>query len=223
MIELIQFPWSPYCLVQRHILEYSGVPCKITNLPLTGDRSLIWKLTKGQSYGVPMIRDGKKIIFESGEETQVIAKYIDQKLELGLFPGELEGLQAILWRYIENQVEDLTFRLNDSHYREFVARADQVFYVRHKERKFGRGCLDLWLNSKAELLLQLEANLVPFEQMLVTGPYLLGARPHFVDFELFGMLENLLYSGHHRLPKSQPRLQNWHRRLATLKISHLSK
>ena len=223
MIELIQFPWSPYCLVQRQILEYSGVPYKITNLPLTGDRRLVWKLTRSQSYGVPLIKDGAKVVFETGEETQDIAKYIDQKLGLGLFPPELEGLQAILWRYIEDKVEDLTFRLNDAHYRENVTQADQVFYVRHKERKFGRGCLDLWLQTQDDLLARLEQNLLPLEQMLQTGPFLLGTQPRFVDFELFGMLENLLFSGHYQLPKSLVKIQNWHRRLATLKTAPLNK
>ena len=222
MIELIQFPWSPYCLVQRQILEYSGVRYKITNLPITGDRSLIWKLTRGQSYGVPLIKDGAKVVFETGEETQDIAKHIDRKLGLGLFPLELEGLQAILWRYIEDKVEDLTFRLNDAYYRENVTKADQVFYVRHKERKFGRGCLDLWLQTKDDLLARLEQNLIPLEQMLQTGPFLLGSQPRFVDFELFGMLENLLFSRHYQLPKSQVKIQNWHRRLATLKTAPLN-
>jgi hypothetical protein len=39
MIELIQFPWSPFCILQRRILEFSGSRFKITNLPDTGDRS----------------------------------------------------------------------------------------------------------------------------------------------------------------------------------------
>ena len=33
MIELIQFPWSPYCLVQKCILDYSGVRHKVINIP----------------------------------------------------------------------------------------------------------------------------------------------------------------------------------------------
>ena len=33
MIELIQFPWSPFCIVQRRILEFSGTKFKITNIP----------------------------------------------------------------------------------------------------------------------------------------------------------------------------------------------
>ncbi len=223
MIELIQFPWSPYGLVQRQILEYSGVRYKITNLPRTGDRTLVWRLTKEQSYGVPLLKDGRRVVFESGEDTQDLAKYLDQKLRLGLFPPEWEGLQAILWRYIENEVENLTFRLNDAHYREFVVKADQVFYVRHKERKFGRGCLDHWRQTADELLARLTASLVPFEQMLQTRPYLLGAQPRFVDFELYGMLENLLFSKHYQLPQTQVNLQNWHRRLAVLKLAELTK
>ena len=50
MIELIQFPWSPFCIVQRRILEFSGVRFKIINVPNT-DRSLVWKLTKQRYYG----------------------------------------------------------------------------------------------------------------------------------------------------------------------------
>lgn len=223
MIELIQFPWSPYCLVQRQILEYSGVRYKTTNLPRTGDRNLIWRLTREQSYGVPLIKDGNRVIFESGEETQDIAKYLDHKLRLGLFPPELEGLQVILWRHIENEVENMTFRLNDAHYREFVVKVDQVSYVRHKERKFGRGCLDLWRKNDAELFKKLEVSLVPFEQMLQTGPWLLGAQPRFVDFELFGMLENLRFSGHYQLPQTLVNLQKWHRLLAALKFAQLPK
>ena len=53
--------------------------------------------------------------------------------------------------------------------------------------------------------------------MLAHSEFLLGERPLFVDFELFGMLENFLFTGHYTLPKSQPHLREWHRRLARLK------
>ena len=83
MIELIQFPWSPFCIVQRRILEFSGAPFKITNIPSNTDRSLVWRLTRKRYYQVPIIRDGKSVIFEVGEDTQVIAKYLDTKFQLG--------------------------------------------------------------------------------------------------------------------------------------------
>jgi glutathione S-transferase len=219
MIELIQFPWSPFCLVQRRILEFSGAPCKITSLPLTGDRSLIWKLTKERYYGVPVIRDGRNVIFEVADDSQVIAKYLDEEMELGLFPAEWRGIQAILWRYIENEIEGTGFKLNDIYFKEFVAKADQVAFIRHKERKFGRGCLDQWRAQQKFLLKQLDQLLVPFEQRLLHKPFLLDERPRFVDFDLFGMLENFLYSGHYKLPARHKQIQQWYRRMTTVKHS----
>jgi glutathione S-transferase len=217
MIEFIQFPWSPFCLVQRGILEFAGVKFKITNLPKTGDRSLIWKLTKENYYGVPILRDGAKVIYETGEDTQDLGRYLDKKFKMGLFPAEREGVQAILCRYFEHEVEAVGFKLNDIYFKEFVAKADQVAFIRHKERKFGRGCLDQWRANQKPLLHQLEQILAPCEQMLAHSEFLLGDRSLFVDFELFGMLENFLFSGHYTLPKSQPHLRRWHQRLTKLK------
>src|SRR5215468_937187 len=165
MIELIQFPWSPFCITQRRILEFSGTRFKIINIP-NGDRSLVWKLTKQRYYGVPIIKDGKSVIFEVNEESQVIAKYIDSKLKLGLFPWELEGVQSIVWRYIEGEIENIGFKLNDVYWREMVPPSDQLRFVRHKERKFGRGCLNQWRAQQNGLLDQLGQKLVPFEEML---------------------------------------------------------
>lgn len=219
MIELIQFPWSPFCLVQRRILEFSGAPFKITNLPLTGDRSLIWKLTKERYYGVPIIRDGRHVIFEIADDSQVIAKYLDEEMELGLFPAKLRGVQSVLWGYIENEIEGVTFKLNDIYFKEFVVRADQVSFIRHKERKFGRDCLDQWRAQQKSLVKQLEQLLVPFEQMLLHQPFLLEERPRFVDFNLLGMLENFLYSGHYQLPARHKQIRKWHQRLISVKHS----
>jgi glutathione S-transferase len=213
MIELIQFPWSPFCIAQRRILEFSGAPFKITNIP-NGDRSLVWRLTKQRYYGVPIVREGKSVIFEVNEDSQVIAKYLDNRFRLGLFPWELEGVQSILWRYIEREVEDVGFRLNDIYWREFVPASERVQFLRHKERKFGRGCLQTWKTQQPALLAQLEQLLVPFEEMLLFRAFLLDERPRFVDFDLYGILGNFLHSGHCRLPTAHDRLRQWHRRMS---------
>lgn len=219
MIELIQFPWSPFCIVTRRILEFSAARFKLTNLKQTGDRSLIWEQTDQRYYHVPVIKDGRTVVFELDEESQIIAKYLDGKFQLGLFPRELEGVQSILWRYIESEVEGLTFKLNDIYWKEFVAPADHLPFLRHKERKFGRGCIDQWRAMKPQLLQQLEAKLLPFEEMLGDQPFLLGERPRFVDFDLYGMLENFLFSGHYKLPKAHDQLRAWHRRMRTVQNS----
>ena len=212
MIELIQFPWSPFCIVQRRILEFAGTRFKITNIP-NNDRSLVWRLTRKRYYGVPIIRDGKSVIFEVSEDTQVIAKYLDAKFRLGLFPWDQEGVQSILWQYIESQVEAIGFKLNDIYWQEVVPLSDQLGFLRHKERKFGRGCIDQWRAQQKDLLAQLEQRLVPFEEMLMYRPFLVDERPRFVDFDLYGILANFLYSGHYRLPAAHSHLRQWHRRM----------
>lgn len=222
MIELIQFPWSPFCIVQRRILEFSGAKFKITNIP-NGDRSLVWRLTRGRYYGVPIIRDGKSVVFEVSEDSQVIAKYIDSKLGLGLFPWELEGIQSLVWRYIEQEVEAIGFKLNDIYWTEMVPAFDRVHFLRHKERKFGRGCIDQWQAQRRGLLGQLEQRLVPFEEMLMFKPFLLDSRPRFVDFDLFGMLGNFLYSGHYRLPPKHTRLREWHSRMRRVQLKSVAR
>jgi glutathione S-transferase len=216
MIELVQFPGSPFCIVQRRILEFSRAPFKIINIP-SEDRSLVWKWTKQRYYGVPIIRDGRNVVFEVSDDSQVIAKYLDAKLQLGLFPPELRGVQSILWRYIENEVEGACFRLSDIFWQERVPRSEHVAWLRHKERKFGRGCVDQWRTQQGEWLKQLERRLIPFEAMVLHQPFLLGQQPRFVDFDLFGMLGCFLYSGHYRLPKAHNQLKSWYRRMSRLK------
>jgi len=220
MIELIQFPWSPFCIVQRRIVEFAGARFKVTNIP-TGDRSLVWKLTRERYYGVPIIRDGRSVMFEISEESQVIAKYLDQKFKLGLFPAELEGVQSILWRYIENEIEAPCFKLTDIHWREILPKSDWLGFIRHKERKFGRGCLDQWRAQEREFLKQLEERLIPFEEMLMNRPFLIDDRPRFVDFDLAGMLGDFLYTGHYQLPRAHSQIRKWHRRMATIRMKNL--
>ena len=213
MIELIQFPWSPFCIVQRRILEYARVRFKITNIP-NGDRSLVWRVTKQRYYQVPVIRDGKTAVFEIDENSQVIAKYLDEKLKLGLFPPQWEGIQDILWRYIENDIEGIGFKLNDIYYQEMVPPSDRLRFLRHKERKFGRGCIDQWRQQQDQMLSELARRLIPFERMLAHRSFLLEDRPYFVDFDLYGMLADFLYSGHYELPAPHTQLKRWYEQMA---------
>ena len=222
MIELIQFPWSPFCIVQRRILEYSGARHKITNIPST-DRSLVWRLTRNRYYAAPIIRDGSTVVFELNDVTQIVAKYLDNKLKLNLFPADTKGVQSILWRYIESEIECPCFKLNDTYYREFVPKPEQLAFLRHKERRFGRDCIEQWTACRKQILAELQEKLVPFEMMLQDKPFLLGPRPQFVDFDLFGMLGNLLYTGHYRLPSAHTSIRKWHKRMASVQIKSFSR
>jgi glutathione S-transferase len=218
MIELVQFPWSPFCLVQKRMLEFSGAPFRVIDIP-PSDRSLVWRMTRRRYYQVPILKQGRSVIFETDENSQVIAKFLESRLQLGLFPPPFDGIQKIIWRYIENEIEAVTFKLNDAYCGEFVPPAEQLQYLRFKERKFGRGCLKQWLQQQKPLLAELTERLVPFEQMLKDRPFLLDNRPRFVDFDLWGMLANFLYSGHYRLPAAHARLKRWYARMGKVKFS----
>lgn len=217
MIELYQIPSSPYCIVIRRLLEAAGQRFKLINIP-PGDRSQIWRLTRERYYSVPLLRDGRIVLFEVDENSQVLAKYLDQKLELGLFPADWEGVQSLLWRYFENEIEGATFKLNDIHWRQQVKASDRLAFVRHKERRFGRGCLEQWRLDQPQLLNQLATSLLPCEEMLFGKRFLLGDRPLFVDFDLCGMLGNFLFSGEYELPAAHSRLQTWYNRMQQLKL-----
>ncbi|MGH7940206.1 MAG: glutathione S-transferase N-terminal domain-containing protein [Limisphaerales bacterium] len=218
MIELIQFPWSPFCIVQRQILEFSGARFKITNIP-DQDRSLVWKLTRERYYSVPIVREGKNVIFEVSDDSQVIAKFLDERLDLGLFPAHWRGVQSVLWNFIENEIEAVTFRLNDIYWKENVPPAGQLQFLRFKERKFGRGCIDQWRKEQKLWLKKLEERLIPFEIILSHQAFLLDERPRFVDFDLFGMLENFLYSGRYKLPARHKEVRLWHQRMSAAKAA----
>ncbi len=221
MIELIQFPWSPYCLVQKRILEFSGEPFKTTNISST-DRTFVWRLTRQRYYQVPVVRDGRMVVFETNDNSQVIAKYLDSKLKLDLFPAEWAGVQDLIWPGIENEIEGLTFKLNDAYYTEFVPATERLNYLRHKERKFGRGCLEKWSQEQKYLRDELARRLTPFEQMLAHRDYLLDYRPRFLDFNLFGMMENLLFNGHHKLPALHTSLRKWHARMSKVTLADVA-
>lgn len=216
MIELYQLPWSPFCLVQRRILEFAGAPYRTINVSNT-DRSAVWRLTRQRYYSVPVIRDGKTVVFETDDYSQVVAKYLSSKFELDLFPKSLQGVDRIIWRLIEDEVEAVTFRLNDAQYRKYLPKADWLGFIRFKERKFGRGCVEQWLEQTPQLQERLERVLTPFELMLQERPFLLRPEPHFIDFDLWGMLANYFYSGQHPFPAAHSRLREWYGRMSKLK------
>ena len=52
--------------------------------------------------------------------------------------------------------------------------------------------------------------LEPLDNMLASSPYLLADRPLFVDYDLYGIVENYLFSGKTKLPALK-HLRRWHR------------
>lgn len=212
MITLIQFPWSPFCITIRRILERHRIPHRIRNIP-NHDRSAVIEATGGRGYTVPCLVDGKRAIVDQTDFGQEVARYIDGKFKLGLFPRDKDGIQSILARYIENEIEDIGFKVNDSYIIPKLPMTERVMVTRHKERKFGRGCVEQWARDRRTLIRQFAEVLTPLDNILSTSPYLVTDRPLFVDYDLFGILEDYLYNGKTRLPHLQ-HLRRWHRQMS---------
>lgn len=216
MITLYQHPVSPFCITAEAILKFAKAKYRVVNLPYS-DRRMIVKKSKGQYYKIPLLEDGKTVVWDRTELGQETARYLDKKFDLELFPPEHEGLQAILARFIESEVEAVGFKLNDIHYKSWLSdRYDRVMFLRHKERKFGPGCVAQWQNHREDLQNQLEKLLKPLNHMLSRRPFLIDAHPRFVDMDLFGILGNYLFSGHNKLPKKFIFLNQWHEGMKTM-------
>ncbi|TAK08726.1 MAG: hypothetical protein EPO39_04000 [Candidatus Manganitrophaceae bacterium] len=156
------------------------------------------------------MEDGDQVVWDQTDFGQEIAHHLDRKFNLGLFPPNLEGIQAILARYIENELESVGFKLNDIHYLSWLPDTyDRAMFLRHKERKFGAGCLDAWRRQEAQLQGELEALLIPIDQMLQESPFLVDRRPRFVDFDLLGILDNYTFSGHNAIPGRFKAIGRW--------------
>ncbi len=209
MITLIQFPWSPFAITVRHILERNGIPFRLRDIPFH-DRDSIITATKGRGHSVPCIVDGIHALCDTTDFGQEVARYIDRRYNLGLFPKEFEGLQLILSRYIENDLERVGFKVNDTYVIPSRPMVERVMLVRHKERKFGKGCVQEWTSHRKYLSAQFAELLMPIDTMLASSPLLLSDRPLFVDYDLYGVLENYLFNCKTKLP-SLKHLRCWHR------------
>jgi glutathione S-transferase len=212
MITLIQFPWSPFCITVRRILERHKIAHRLRNIAPESERAVVIRATNGRGYTVPCIVDGKTAITDTTLFGQEVARYVDRKYRLGLFPRDKEGIQLVLAQYIENQLEDVGFRVNDSHVIPSLPWVERMLLIRYKERKFGKGCLNQWTRDRAKLSRQFGELLEPFDNMLASSRFLLGERPLFVDYDLYGVVENFLYSGRTRLPALR-HLRRWHSQL----------
>lgn len=208
-MKLYQHPVSPFCISIGAILKWGKIPHQIVNIPYS-DRRLIVEKSQGQSYKIPLLEDGDQVVWDRTDFGQEIAHHLDRKFNLGLFPPNLEGIQTILARYIENDLESVGFRLNDIHYLSWLPDTyDRAMFLRHKERKFGAGCVEVWRRQEAQLQGELEALLIPIEQMLQESSFLVDRRPRFVDFDLLGILDNYTFSGHNAIPGRFKAIGRW--------------
>lgn len=213
--KIYQFTQSPFCIAVIQALRAGGIEPELVHVP-NADRSELIRLTNGAYYQVPVLVDGERLVYESGADSQDVAAYLDEHYLGGrLFPAPTRGWQWIVNRYLEHEVEDVTFKVCDAAVIPAISDVvERTLIIRHKERKFGPGCVERWGQERASLLAEATRLLFPFEQSLAPGgPFLFGTAPVYSDFLLFGLLGNLTFRNAAPFPAGLLALKTWYDRL----------
>lgn len=217
-VRVLEMAHSPFCIPITRALEACGVAVEREEIP-NWDRRRVAEITEGKYYQVPVLIHGDQIVIESGPDSQDIAAYVDRTFADGrLFPASAAGLQQIVITYLENEVEMVTFQLVDPPYLDELDPVDRALVIRHKERKFGAGCVETWRRNRGEMLAAAENHFLRFERMLEQRSWLLGDEPVYADFLLFGILGNFVFKGWNRIPASCPKLAEFHDRLSQFSL-----
>jgi ubiquinone/menaquinone biosynthesis C-methylase UbiE/glutathione S-transferase len=215
-LRLYQYAGSPYCIPVELALRHSGIPYEVVNLPV-GDPKAVIELTQGACYHVPVLEDlfNRTLVWDKTHEENDVARYLSDLAPLmNLFPVETAGWQAILLRYIEDHCEAFSFKVCDA-FRDKWLRNDleRGLHRRHKERKFGVGCLEEWTREANTLIAGFHQAIQPFESILARQPCLTGSKPVFADYALCGVIGNFLFSKTTSLPANCLMLEAWYTRM----------
>jgi glutathione S-transferase len=215
-----QMPHSPFCIPVTAMLTALNVPFKTRDVP-NWDRSEIIELTGGEYYQVPLLVDGERLVYETSADSQDVARYIDTLYAIGrLFPGEIEGPHQCVIDFLENEVEARGFKLGDIHYvPQITDLVGRTMTIRHKERRFGRGCVDQWRAQAKEIRKELDALLARFEDTLRLRPFLFGNQPVYGDFLLFGVIGNFCWNDSNMLHETQRGLRAFVERIREYRFS----
>ncbi|MBP7142080.1 MAG: glutathione S-transferase N-terminal domain-containing protein [Opitutaceae bacterium] len=211
---LYQVPYSPYCIAIAEALDAAGVSYRSVAAPLHRRGALI-RITGGRYYQVPLLVHGKRMVYDESADGLDVARHVDREFwGGGLFPAVHEGMQRILIPHIENDVEAVTFRLTDPlRIPKITDLVERTEAIRFKERRFGRGCLEVWRKEAPVLRKKTFDLLEPFDLILRGSAFIFGKQPVYSDYALSGIIGALTFGGHVRLPKGLNSLERWRRDL----------
>jgi len=209
-LTIYQMPHSPYCIPITRALAAFDVSFETIDItPHTREEVIL--ASAGSYYQVPLLDHDGSLIMESSGDSIDIARYIDTSFAGGrLFPAAIEAAHLPLVAQIENEFELAGFILMDplyiDHIDDLVAR---TMIIRHKERKFGAGCVDRWRLEHDDLFAHFVDLLGPSEVTLGGQVFLFGDAPVYADYALLGVVENVTYKGWNTLPEALENIARW--------------
>ncbi|MEO6846594.1 MAG: glutathione S-transferase family protein [Chthoniobacterales bacterium] len=213
-LTIYQVPISPYCISTLQALKALRASVKIVNVNYA-TRDEVIQASGGKYYAVPLLKDRSRVVMESSGDSQDIARYIDRKFGKGkLFPSKLEGLQSIILHHLENDVEGISFQLADPFFLPTLKDIQtRTLAIRHKERKFGAGCIAQWKKDRKAIQAKVDAMLLSYDKILRHSDFLFGSEPVYSDFMLFGVIGNFTFNGWNKLNPKFKALIRWNKRM----------
>ena len=188
------WPYSPFCMKVRQVLDFKGVEYKAVN-PLTV-RSRLRRRGTGK---VPAIELDGRFITDSTE----IAHALDERFpDPPLFPADRR--ERALAHAVEEWADDslyfiaLYYRWYDKRGRSEIpgkfgrslkGRLAYAYFLRLVLKQLkGQGTSR---KAPEQVKRDLDRNLAAVEGLLIPGPFLFGEEPFLCDFALWGQLEYL--------------------------------
>lgn len=214
MLKIYEMLHSPYCIPITMILRSAGQEYESIQVP-NWDRSSVIELTGGDYYQIPVLVHDGRVIFEESDSSLTVAHYVDNRFMSGsLFPDRISGTHEVLIRHLEDELEGLSFKLCDIRYIDEIADiAERTNVRRHKERKFGRGCIEKWRSNAAAIRTEFMTGLNRFRGSLTENAFLFGDQPVYADYALAGVIGNYLHPAANDLDPDQDWLREWLKRL----------
>jgi glutathione S-transferase len=209
-MKLFRFRYSPYARKVQMVLDLLRRTYELVEVPY-GDRNGLAELTGGYIY-VPVLQDDDGAVVT--ESRRICEKVLVGDAGRTLVPPPFEGP---IWAYADfcdGPLEDVLFRIASPLIREAWAEpGDRALYTLIKERKFGAGCIELWLADQSSLLARGRHLLEPTLSTLEQQPFLFGARATLADAALYGNLAMLREADPALIARLSPALEQYMARL----------
>jgi glutathione S-transferase len=187
-MKLYRFDYSPYARKVQLLLELLGKQHEVIDVRYS-DRTELATLTGGYIYVPVLVDDDGAVTVES---RSICEKLLSGAAKQALVPSPFEGP---IWAYADfadGPLEDVLFRIASPalHHR-FRDPGERALFTLIKERKFGAGCVDQWLQGRDALIERGQRLLAPTLATLEQTPFLFGSRPTLADAALYGLLAML--------------------------------
>lgn len=187
-MKLYRFDYSPYARKVQILLELLGRQHEVIDVEY-GVRTELATLTGGYIY-VPVLVDDEGLV--TVESRRICEKLLVGAAQQALVPSPFEGP---IWAYadfVDGPLEDVLFRIaSPALQQRFRDPGERALYTLIKERKFGAGCVDQWLQGRAVLIERGRHLLAPSLATLERTAFLFGPRPTLADAALYGLLAML--------------------------------